>query len=175
MNRPMFSRRRLLGGAAALTAASFVPRASRAADEINALVWCDHTDPNLLGPFEQASGIKVNTKEFGTTGEALALLEQSQPGDWDVLVIDTVDVKRMVEAGRLAELNPGDYPIGDTFAEVQSPEFNDVDGKTYGVTEKFGYNCFSYDNTKVDPADMRKSEVMWNGKYAGRVAIYDYY
>ena len=26
-----------------------------------------------------------------------------------------------------------------------------------------------------DPADMRKSEVMWNGKYAGRVAIYDYY
>ena len=175
MNRPMFSRRRLLGGAAALTAASVLPRRSRAADEINALVWCDHTDPNLLGPFEEASGIKVNTKEFGTTGEALALLEQSQPGDWDVLVIDTVDVKRMVEAGRLAELNPADYPMGDIFAEVQSPEFNDVGGKTYGVTEKFGYNCFSYDNTKVDPADMRKSEVMWNGKYAGRVAIYDYY
>jgi spermidine/putrescine transport system substrate-binding protein len=175
MNRPMFSRRRLLGGAAALSAASFLPRMSRAADEINALVWCDHTDPNLLGPFEQATGVKVNTKEFGTTGEALALLEQSQAGDWDVLVIDTVDVKRMVEAGRLAELNPGDYPMADIFAEVQSPEFNNVDGKTYGVTEKFGYNCFSYDNTKVDPADMRKSEVMWNGKYAGRVAIYDYY
>ena len=76
------------------------------------------------------SGIKVNTKEFGTTGEALALLEQSQPGDWDVLVIDTVDVKRMVEAGRLAELNPSDYPMADIFPEVQSPEFNIIDGKT---------------------------------------------
>ena len=65
--------------------------------------------------------------------------------------------------------------MGDIFAEVQSPEFNDIGGKTHGVTEKFGYNCFSYNNTKVDPADMRKSEVMWNGKYAGRVAIYDYY
>src|SRR5262249_58926464 len=54
-------------------------------------------------------------------------------------------------------------------------EFNKPGGKTQGVTEKFGYNCFSYNNTKADPADMRKSAVMWNGKYAGRLAIYDYY
>ena len=171
------SRRQMLAsGVAALAAGSRgLPRRARAADEINALVWCDHSDPNLLNPFEDANGIKVNTKEFSATGEALAVLEQSKPGDWDVLVLDTVDIPRLAEKGYLAELNDADFPMADIFPEVQSPEFNKPGGKTHGVTEKFGYNCFSYNNTKVDPADMRKSEVMWNGKYAGRLAIYDYY
>jgi spermidine/putrescine transport system substrate-binding protein len=172
-----YSRRRVLaGGTAALAAGALaLPRRARAADELNALVWCDHTDPNLLGPFEEANGVKINTKEFGSTGEALAVLEQSQPGDWDVLVLDTVDINRLASAGHLAELSAADYPMADIFQEVQAPEFNGKDGKIYGVTEKFGYNCFSYNNQKVDPADMRKSAVMWDGKYAGRIAVYDYY
>ena len=62
-----------------------------------------------------------------------------------------------------------------SFRRSRPPSSTRSSGKTHGVTEKFGYNCFSYNNTKVDPADMRKSEVMWNGKYAGRFAIYDYY
>jgi len=90
-------------------------------------------------------------------------------------VLDTVDIPRLAAKGYLAELDDADYPMADIFPEVQSPEFNKPGGKTHGVTEKFGYNCFSYNKTKVDPADMRKSEVMWNGKYVGRLAIYDYY
>ena len=177
MFHPRYSRRQALAGGVAAIAAGSVgrPHRAHAADEINALVWCDHSDPNLLSPFEEANGIKVNTKEFGATGEALAVLEQSKPGDWDVLVLDTVDIPRVAEKGYLADLDDADYPMADIFPEVQSPEFNKPGGKTYGVTEKFGYNCFSYNNTKVDPADMRKSEVMWNGKYTGRLAIYDYY
>ncbi len=177
MFHPRYSRRQAIaGGVAGIAAASFgLPRRARAADELNALIWCDHADPNLLTPFEEANGVKINTKEFGATGEALAVLEQSKPGDWDVLVLDTVDIPRLAWKGYLAELDDSDYPMADIFPEVQAPEFNKVTGKTHGVTEKFGYNCFSYNNTKVDPADMRKSEVMWNGKYAGRFAIYDYY
>ncbi len=34
------------------------------AEEINALVWCDHSDPALIEPFETATGIKVNLKEY---------------------------------------------------------------------------------------------------------------
>jgi spermidine/putrescine transport system substrate-binding protein len=52
------------------------------ATDLNALVWCDHSDPNLLKPFEDATGIHVNVKEFEGTGAGLALVEQSQPGDW---------------------------------------------------------------------------------------------
>jgi spermidine/putrescine transport system substrate-binding protein len=58
------------------------------AADLNALIWCDHADPALLQPFEEANGVKVNVKEFEGTGAGLAIVEQSQPGDWDVMVID---------------------------------------------------------------------------------------
>ena len=47
------SRRNALraGAAAAIAAGMTLPRAARAQDELNILVWCDHTDTTLLQPF----------------------------------------------------------------------------------------------------------------------------
>jgi len=145
------------------------------AQELNALVWCDHTDPALIEPFEEKFGVTVNLKEYEGTAAGLAILEQSQPGDWDVLVVDAVDVGRAVEAGYLAEMPVDQLPTADFFPEVVMAENNVVDGKTYAVTEKFGYNTISYDKTKVDPADMQDMAVLTSGKYDGRIGIYDYY
>ncbi len=145
------------------------------AQELNALVWCDHTDESLLAPFEAEHGVTVNVREYEGTGAALALLEQSRPGDWDVLVIDGIDVFRAVEAGLMAPLPEDELPIGDFFPEVVMAENNVIDGVTYAVTEKFGYNTISYNADKVDPADMQDLATVWSDKYAGRISIYDYY
>lgn len=159
-----------------LTAVALVATVSPSfAQELNALVWCDHTDPTLVEPFEEKFGVTVNLKEYEGTAAGLAILDQSQPGDWDVLVIDAVDVKRAVEAGHLAELPADQLPTADFFPEVVMAENNTVDGKTYAVTEKFGYNTISYDKTKVDPADMQDMAALTSGKYDGRIGIYDYY
>ena len=91
---------------------------------LNALVWCDHTDPALIAPFEEKFGVKVNLKEYEGTAAGLAILEQSQPGDWDVLVIDAVDVKRAVEGGHLAELPADKLPTADFFPELVMAENN---------------------------------------------------
>lgn len=143
--------------------------------EINALVWCDHSDPALLEPFEEATGITVNVKEYEGTGAALATLEQSQPGDWDVLVIDAIDVPRVVEAGLMGELPADQLPTADFFPEVVMADRTTRDGKTYAVTEKFGYNAIAYNADTVDPADMQSFDTILSDKYAGRIAIYDYY
>jgi len=145
------------------------------AQDLNALVWCDHTDPALIAPFEEKFGVKVNLKEYEGTAAGLAILEQSQPGDWDVMVIDAVDVPRAVEAGHLAELPADKLATADFFPELVMAENNTVNGKTYAVTEKFGYNTIAYDKTKVDPADMSDMAALTSGKYDGRIAIYDYY
>ncbi len=145
------------------------------AQEINALVWCDHADPALIEPFEAASGIKVNLKEYEGTAAGLAILEGSQPGDWDVMVIDGVDVGRAVDAGLLAELPADALPTADFFPDLVMAANNTRNGKTYAVTEKFGYNTIAYDKTKVDPADMEDMASLTSGKYDGRIAIYDYY
>jgi spermidine/putrescine transport system substrate-binding protein len=145
------------------------------AQEINALVWCDHTDPALLEPFTAATGITVNVKEYEGTAAGLAILDGSQPGDWDVMVIDGVDVPRAVDAGLLAELPADALPTADFWPEVVMAEQNGRDGKIYAVTEKFGYNTIAFDSTKVDPADMEDWAALTSGKYDGRIMIYDYY
>ena len=102
-----FTRRTLLATAAAVS--MLAAGSARAQEELNALVWCDHTDPALIEPFEKANNVKVNLKEYEGTGAGLSIVEQSRPGDWDVFVIDGVDVPRAVEMDLLAEL-PADAP-----------------------------------------------------------------
>ena len=78
------SRKKILAGLGApllLTASIVYSGGAVAADSINALVWCDHTDPGFIQPFEEANDVKVNLKEFEGTGAALSILEQSRPGD----------------------------------------------------------------------------------------------
>lgn len=160
-------------GAGALALGGAAP--ALAAGELNALVWCDHTDPALIEPFEAAHDVRVNLKEYEGTGTALSLIEQSQPGDWDVLVIDGVDVPRAVDAGILAPLPKDALPLDDLFPALLMPDNHERDGQVYAISEKFGYNTISFNKEKVDPADMADLAVIWSDKYAGRIAVYDYY
>ncbi|RVB01981.1 extracellular solute-binding protein, partial [Mesorhizobium sp. M7A.F.Ca.CA.004.02.1.1] len=108
---------------AAAAAALLLSTGAQAAD-LNALIWCDHADPALLQPFEEANGVKVNVKEFEGTGAGLAIVEQSQPGDWDVMVIDSIDVPRGVEKGLFEPLPEDKLPLADLFPQVK------MDGST---------------------------------------------
>jgi spermidine/putrescine transport system substrate-binding protein len=143
--------------------------------DLNALIWCDHSDPALLQPFEEANGVKVNVKEFEGTGAGLAIVDQSQPGDWDVMVIDSIDVPRGVEKGLFEPLPEDKLPFADLFPEVKMDGSTKIDGKRYGITEKFGYNTIGFNKDKVDPADMQSMASLTDAKYKGRIAIYDYY
>src|SRR5689334_1955123 len=112
--------------AAVLGLAAADPAASA---DLNALIWCDHADPALLKPFEDANGIKVNVKEFEGTGAGFAIVDQSQPGDWDVMVIDSIDIPRGVEKNLFEPLPEDQLPFGDLYAEVTMDGSTKVDGK----------------------------------------------
>ncbi|WP_375259405.1 extracellular solute-binding protein [Citreimonas sp.] len=157
------------------TALTALAGAASAQEELNALVWCDHTDPALIEPFEEEHNVTVNLREYEGTGAALALLEQSRPGDWDVLVIDGIDVFRAIDAGILAPMPADELPTVDFFPEVVMEDNNTRDGQTYAVTEKFGYNTISYNSANVEEADMQSLASVWSEKYDGRLTIYDYY
>ncbi|MGF1526743.1 MAG: PotD/PotF family extracellular solute-binding protein [Candidatus Competibacterales bacterium] len=148
---------------------------SFAADELNALVWCDHTDPALLDPFEERFDVRVNVREYEGTGTALAMLEQSRPGDWDVFVVDSVDVPRVVAAGLLAPLPEDEFPWQDVFEAVRERPLHFKDGVMYAFPEKFGYNTLAFNRERVDEAAVTDAAIMWDEAYGGRVAIYDYY
>ncbi len=143
--------------------------------ELNALVWCDHTDDALIKPFEEKFDVKVNLKEYEGTGAALSLIEQSQPGDWDVLVIDGIDVPRAVAAGILGPLATDQLPYDTLFPELKMDANHVIDGKTYAISEKFGYNTVSFNKSKVTAEEMADMTKLWSGAFKGRLAVYDYY
>jgi spermidine/putrescine transport system substrate-binding protein len=169
-------RRRAAAAACLILAAGIgTARPATAAGTLNVLTWCDHEDPSLLKPFEAANGVKVNFKDIGSTADALAILGQSKPGDWDVIVLDETDTGRLEKLGLLAPLNAADYPFASIPAALADPRLTSVDGTLYTVPEKFGYNTVAYNKQAVDPAAMADIEAPWDPKYKGRVAVYDYY
>lgn len=168
---PNFSARLM----AAVSAGMLAVPASAGAQELNALVWCDHTDPELIRPFEEANDVRVNLKVYEGTGAALSIIEQSRPGDWDVLVIDGIDVPRAIEAGILGPLPADEMPLADIDETIRMEAQHVRDGTLYAVPEKYGYNTISFNNERVPEEDMRDVTVLWSDEYAGRLAIYDYY
>jgi hypothetical protein len=97
------------GIVALLAAISLAAMASTpvGAAALTALVWCDHADPALLGPFEDANGVTVNVKKFEGTGAGLAVVEQSRPGGWDMMVIDSIDGSITGRGGTISGLPTG--------------------------------------------------------------------
>jgi len=164
-----------LAGAALAVAGVLAAPASAQANELNALVWCDHLDADLIRPFEEEHGVRVNLQEYEGTGTALSMINQSRPGDWDVFVVDSSDVRRVVEAGILAELDPDDFPLDDIHDGLDLEELHRIDGAWYAVPEKFGYNTVAFNSDRVDIEDMRDIDSLWSEKYRDRIAVYDYY
>lgn len=140
--------------------------------ELYALVRCDHISPALIEPFENDYGVKVSLQKYDSAGAASAVLKRAQPGDWDVIVIDGVDVPDAVDTGLLTELPQSQLPLDDMFKAVLTPNLTSRSGRMYAVTEKFGYNAVSYNKKRVDPADMRDLKTLWSGKYKKRIALY---
>ncbi len=169
------SRSRIVGLALAGLLAMAAASAARAEGSLNVLTWCDHEDPTLLQPFEAANNVKVNFKDISSTAQILAVLGQSKPGDWDVVVMDQTDTGRLAKMGVLAPLEAKDYPFTDIPAEIADPKLSSLNGVLYTVPEKFGYNTVAFDKTAVPESAMEDIQAPWDPKYKDRVAVYDYY
>ena len=92
--------------------------------------------------------MKVNFKDISSTAQILAVLGQSKPGDWDVVVMDQTDTGRLAKMGVLAPLEAKDYPFADIPAQIADPKLSSLDGVLYTVPEKFGYNTVAFDKIR---------------------------
>ena len=174
------TRRRFLrhatGAAGALAlGAAIGPSPALAAGAMSFLTWCDHLDPRLIGGFEERTGIEVNAKTYEGTGSALAIKDQSSPGDWDLFCLDFQDTPMVARQGYLAELDDHRVPWDHIFTGIREQPHAYTEGRLYGIPDKFGYYGIAYNKDRIDPDDARSASIMWNPKYKGRIAVYDYY
>ena len=74
-------------GAVTLAAPSII-RAQDGDRVLNLLTWPGHSDPAVIGPFTEATGIEVVAKEYVGGDNMVALVNQSPVGTYDVILSD---------------------------------------------------------------------------------------
>ena len=129
------NRRRLLKiGGAAMLSTPFVSRAWAATTQINMLAWYGHGEPDMVAEFEAANNVKFVSKYYAGGDNMMALIAQSPPGTYDIILSDGEFVQQLNAAGYIEELNAADYPFDDMLHEdfTKFPG-HWADGKLYSM------------------------------------------
>lgn len=179
LNRILSRRAMLQGTGAALAgaaAASALPRETKAQDNVLTLLsWPGYADPAVVGPFEEANGVKIVGKEYTGGDNMLALVNSSPPGTFDLILSDAEYVHMLRDADALVDLSPDDYGIADFWPEFQKfPGLWDGD-RMSAVMTSFGYLGMTYNAEKLTRDEMKSYKIMWDEKVKGKVGLYDWY
>ncbi len=174
------TRRRFLKGsaaAAAVIAASGVTKRVAWSQEntLNYLAWPGHGAEEVVGPFEEANNVKIVTKEY-IGGEAmLALVNQSDPGTYDVVLSDREYITMLRAGGFIDEMDPNDYPFDDFWPEFRQMPGHWLDGKLYSVMIDFGYLGIVHNTDHISVEEASSYKILWDPKLQGKVGQFDWY
>jgi spermidine/putrescine transport system substrate-binding protein len=172
------SRRDVLkyGAASAALAMPYVSRAWAQAVEINMLAWYGHGEVDVVGEFAAANNVVFKPKYYAGGDNMLALIAQSPPGTYDVILSDAEFVQQLNAAGYIEELNAADYPFDD----MQHDDFKQFpghwkDGKLYSVMVRYGHLGVSYNTTAVSDEEAMSYKCFWKPEIKGKVGHFDWH
>ena len=154
-----------------------LPRKAAAADTLTLLAWYGNGEPDVVGAFEEANNVKIESKYYTGGDNMLALLAQSPTGTYDVILSDAEYVTQLRRADNLAKLDPDDYPFDDFFAEFRRfpvPGFWDG-GDLYAVPLSFGFLGMTYNADVVSEKTARSYAGLWDSSVKGKVGHFDWH
>ena len=171
------SRREVLkyAGASAL-AMPFVNRAWAQTVEINMLAWYGHGEPDIVGEFEAANNVKFKPKYYAGGDNMLALIAQSPPGTYDIILSDGEFVQQLNAAGYIEELNPADYNFDDMLYEdfTKFPG-HWADDKLFSMMVRFGHLGVSYNKNAITAEEAMSYSCFWKEDVKGKVGHFDWH
>ncbi len=147
--------------------------------QLNVLAWPGYaedgsTDPKVdwVSNFEKDTGCKVNVKSFGTSDEAVKLM---QGGGWDVVSASGDASLRLIDGGTVQPVNTDLVPnYADIYPDLKMQPFNSVDGVAYGIPHGRGANLLMYNTEVVKPApDSWGVTFDPKSPYKGKITAYD--
>ncbi len=178
MQRDISRRGFLRAGAAGATLAATSQWSAAHANEsnvLNYLSWPGNADPYLIADFEKENNVKVRIKEYVGGDQMLAVINQSPPGSFDVVLADAEYMHLLHASDFIEPLDPDDYPLKDYWPEFQKFPLHWFDGQLYGVMTDFGYLGLSYNTEKFKPEEVKSYAAMWSEKAKGKVGFFDWY
>jgi spermidine/putrescine transport system substrate-binding protein len=171
------SRRRLLQGVASVTLASPMINRAWAADavEINMLAWYGHAEPDIVAEFEAANNVKFVPKYYAGGDNMLALISQSPPGTYDLILSDAEFVQQLNAAGYIEPMDASLYPFDDFYPEFQKFPGHWTDDQLWSVMVRYGLLGVSYNTDALTKEEAMSYNAYWNPKVTGKVGHFDWH
>jgi putative spermidine/putrescine transport system substrate-binding protein len=141
--------------------------------KLNIVDWEGYTDPSFVKGFEKETGCKINDTFAGTSDEMFTKFQSGGGGQYDLASFSGDASLRAIKAGSVAQLDTSkltDYK--DLAPQLQSPEFNTVDGKHYGLSFTWGANVLIYNADKIKE-NLDSWTAIYDPKYKGKITVPD--
>jgi putative spermidine/putrescine transport system substrate-binding protein len=140
---------------------------------LNLIAWEGYAQPQWVKPFEQQTGCQVNVKYAGSSSEMVSLMADGGGGQYDLVSASGDADLRLIYAGDVRPVNMSLMPDWNNLQPfLQSPDFNTIDGKHYGISYEFGPNVLLYNTQKFASAPTSWS-VLYDSKYSGQITVPD--
>src|SRR6185437_446026 len=135
--------------------------------KLNLIAWEGYAQPEWVKPYEAATGCQVSVKYAGSSSEMVSLMANGGGGQYDLVSASGDADLRLIYGGDVRPINIGLIPSWKNFHPfLQSPPFNTIGGKHFGVSYEFGPNVLLYSKTTFPTAPSSWS-VLYDKKYAG--------
>jgi putative spermidine/putrescine transport system substrate-binding protein len=139
--------------------------------KLSLIAWEGYAQPQWVKPFEQATGCQVSAKYAGSSSEMVSLMAGGGGGQYDLVSASGDADLRLIYGGDVKPINIGLITSWKDFHPfLQSPSFNTIGGKHYGVSYEFGPNVLLY-STKTFPSAPASWSVLYDSKYKGQVTV----
>lgn len=127
--------------------------------------------PDMLAPFERASGIDVKVEVNDDPAAVTAKLRTGGTGI-SGFTDGTYHVREAYEAGLLVPVDLANVPNYDTnlMAEFKRSKAHVFDGEVYGVPMSWGTDSIAYNRDKI-AGTIDDIGALWDPAYKGRIAM----
>jgi len=143
--------------------------------KLNLIAWEGYVQPEWTKPFEQQTGCQVNVKYGTTSSDMVSLMANGGGHQYDLVSASGDADLRLIYGGDVRPVNLSLIPAWKELQPfLQSPSFNTIAGKHYGVSFEFGPNVLLY-STKVFKTPPASWSVIYNKQYAGEITVPDDY
>src|SRR6266567_1155149 len=140
---------------------------------LNLIAWEGYLQPLWVKPFEQQTGCQVHATYAGSSDQMVSLMKNGGGGQYDMVSSSGDADLRIIYAADARPVNISLIPSwSQFFPAFNSPAFNTLGGKHYGVSLQWGPNVLMYSKRAV-PAAPTSWSVIYSSKYSGQVTIPD--
>src|ERR1700729_1915726 len=140
---------------------------------LNLIAWEGYAQPQWVKPFERQTGCQVNAKYAGSSSDMVSLLANGGGGQYDLVSASGDADLRLIYGGDVRPVNISLIPSWKQFYPfLQSPSFNTIGGKHYGVSFEFGPNVLLYSKKTFSSAPTSWA-VLYDKKYSGQITVPD--